>query len=315
MYEKFFGLKKEPFGAGPDPQFLYPGAQHQEALARLSYGVASHKGIIALIGATGTGKTVLATTLLKGFNANVVSAWVINSTLSSADLIKYICFDFKIALKNFDIGQMMLSLYRFLMRNYEEGRNAVLIIDDAHNLAPETLHQVRQLSNLETIKRKLVQIILLGPPILERILDQDATGQLGQRIAMRAYLGRFSEAETRAYILHRLRVAAGTEHIFEPKVFKTIYALSEGIPRLINSICDSALLSAWRDGKSVVDITVIEKMVQNRLVSAIAHPPRPAEIDLSADVSFTAATRNGLSPATGSESRFEKLDLSLLNLN
>lgn len=315
MYEKFFGFKKEPFGASPDPQFLYPGAQHQEALARLSYGVASHKGIIALTGGCGTGKTVLVTTLLKGFNSNVVSAWVVNSTLSPADLVKYVCFDFKLALKNFEIGQMLLTLYRFLMRNYEQGRNAVLIIDDAHNLAPETLYQVRQMSNLETVKRKLLQIILVGPPKLERILEQDATGQLGQRVAIRARLGRLNATETRAYILHRLRTASGSEAIFEPKVFQPIFALSEGIPRLINSVCDSALLSAYREGKSMVDLTIIERMVQNSLVNAITHPPGPAEIDLMTESRFTASAQKGLDHAKGFDALFEKLDMCLLNLN
>lgn len=268
MYTEHFGLREEPFNITPDPKFLFPSANHQEALARISHGVSMRKGIMALIGEAGTGKTTLIRTLLRGLNGNTVSAWVFNTTLQNEALISYICKDFGMKIKKGDNSDLLMELHRFLMDNYENGKNAILIVDEAQNVDSKLLEQIRQMTNLETVTQKLLQVILSGQPQLEKLLAKPELKQLSQRVSVRARLTRLSKEDTVKYIQHRLNVVGGNcQEIFEERALEAVYEVSKGIPRLINVVCDNAMIRAKMEGATSIGANTVIALVREGLLT------------------------------------------------
>lgn len=268
MYTDYFGLKEEAFNVTPDPKFLFPSKNHQEALARISHGVSMRKGIMALVGEAGTGKTTLIRTLLRGLNGNTVSAWVFNTTLQDEDLICYICKDFGLKGKKNNKSDLLMDLHRFLMETYENGKNAILIVDEAQNVDPYMLEQIRQMTNMETVTQKLLQVILSGQPQLEKHLAMPELKQLNQRVSVRAKLSRLSEADTVKYVQHRLYVAGrDCDDIFEDRALEAVYEISKGIPRLINVVCDNAMMRAQKEGVTKISSEMVVALLREGLIT------------------------------------------------
>ncbi|MGQ9560442.1 MAG: ExeA family protein [Candidatus Oleimicrobiaceae bacterium] len=270
MYTEHFGLKEIPFDVNPDPRFLFPSPDHQEALTRMMYGVKMRKGLIVLTGDAGTGKTTLLHALLRHLGDEAVSAWVFNTTLEAEDLLRYVCRDFGVRVRSENRAEMLLDLYQFLIGNFERKRNALLIVDEAQNLRAKTLEEIRLLTNLETANTKLVQILLVGQPPLEQTLLLPELRQFRQRVAVRFRLRALEPEQVRQYVMHRLRVAGAKvpQRLFAPDALAEIYRLSAGVPRLVNCICDNALLHAFVLDRGFVDAGLIRHLAQQGLLSA-----------------------------------------------
>ncbi len=264
MYNKFYGFKIKPFEITPDPKFLYLSENHREALAHLTYAIRERKGFTVLTGEVGTGKTTLVQTLLSRLNGNTKTAYIFNPKLGSTDFIHTICEDFGIGGLKKSKGQYLAQLHKFLMDCYARNENVVLIIDEAHTLEPKLLEEVRLLTNLETPRSKLLQVILIGQPELNDVLNNPQYRQLKQRISLRYHLHSLNERETEAFIKRRLKVSgAPNADIFTPKAIKEIYQYSKGIPRLINIVCDNALLTGYATDKKVIGPKIILEVIDH----------------------------------------------------
>jgi len=260
MYEQFYGLKENPFDVTPNPEYIYLGENHREALAQLLYGVKERKGFIVITGEVGTGKTTLIHYLLDKMNGNhTKTALLFNPKLAVDDFIQYILKDLGVRIQGKTKGEHLHNLHRYLLHAYQRDERVILIVDEAQGLKPELLEEIRLLSNLETSRSKLLQIVLLGQPELDKTLSQPGFRQLRQRINLRYHLQPLSEKETREYIGKRLRIAGAKEPIFTEKAIKQIHLKSGGIPRLINILCDNALLNGYAlDQKRVNERSVKE---------------------------------------------------------
>jgi general secretion pathway protein A len=280
MYLSKYNLNEEPFSTSPDPKYLYKSGVHQEALDRLVTSVSMRRGINAIIGEPGLGKSTLIRTMLHGFQSSVNYAWVFNTTLNSREIYRYICRDFGFTPSSTDLSDLLIELYTFFVKEHEKGRTAVLIIDEAQNLKPQVLEEIRQLSNLETVNKKLVQIILSGQPQLDAYLDHPTLHQLKQRISLKAVLTRLGMDDTKKYIRYRLAVAgAAREDIFTDAALNAIYDITDGVPRLINQVCDNALLETLRTDADQVDSILIAELVEKGLVTlASSAKYKPAEL-------------------------------------
>lgn len=248
MYTSFFGLNEKPFAITPDPRYLFLSERHGEALAHLVYGVTESGGFMQLTGEVGTGKTTLVRTLLQNKlpnNADV--AVVLNPRLSVIEFLETICEELGILApeNRGSVKALVDSLNQQLLRAHAEGRRVILVVDEAQNLSRDVLEQVRLLTNLETAKQKLLQIILIGQPELRDLLAREDLRQLAQRITGRYHLEPLSRDETAQYIEHRLRVAGALGEVFDSAAKREVFRLTEGVPRLINVICDRALLGAY----------------------------------------------------------------------
>ncbi len=266
MYEAYFGLKENPFTLSPDPRYLYLSPQHQEALNCLIYGIGEKKGFIVVTGGIGAGKTTLCRALLAGLDGMTASALIFNPALSDIELLKTINQEFGIRIVGRGTKKRYIdALNAFLLQNFAAGRNAVLMIDEAQNLSHSVLEQIRMLSNLETVREKLIQIILLGQPELRRLLALPSLRQLNERITVRYDLKPLSRGDIKPYIEHRL-VTAGVEkgsNSFTAGSYDLIYRLSRGIPRRINAICDRALLIAYGRDLRTIDRRLIRAAVRD----------------------------------------------------
>ncbi len=257
MYTEFFGLRENPFSLTPDPRFLFLSPTHEEALEHLLYGIRERKGFVAVTGGIGTGKTTLCRTLLGHLDENTRSALIFNPFLSDRELLETVRQEFGIPAAEPPPGPKkdhLDALNLFLLQVFRGGGNAVLIIDEAQHLSPETLEQVRMLSNLETEQEKLLQIVLVGQPELQALLSAPALKQLDERITVRCELKPLTPRDARQYIEHRLAVAGGADgrKIFSAAALRRVARCSEGIPRRINALCDRALLAAFARGKDRV---------------------------------------------------------------
>lgn len=261
MYKKYFGLRKAPFSIAPDPRYLYMSKQHREALAHLLYGIKNDAGFALLTGEVGTGKTTICRRLLERIPKNCVVAFVINPKLSVEELLATICDEFGIEYpkRKPSIKLFVDRINTYLLEAHANRQTALLIIDEAQNLSREVLEQIRLLTNLETSERKLLQIILLGQPELRDKLASPALKQLSQRIIARYHLGPLSKPDVELYVNHRLEVAGRKGEIFTRSSLDLLYTMSGGIPRVINAICDRALLGACVLGKPMVDRTILIK--------------------------------------------------------
>ncbi|MDP8248252.1 MAG: AAA family ATPase [Candidatus Tritonobacter lacicola] len=246
MYQEYFGLKKMPFSLAPDPAFLYLCRQYTEVISFMLYGIRERKGFLEITGEIGTGKTTLCRAVLNSLDPHTKSAYIFNSDLSEFELLKTIARDLGILGGETSKWDIINALNNFLLGQLEAGNNVVIIIDEAQNLKPEVLEQIRLLSNLETDQEKLLQIVLVGQPQLRAKLASPSLAQLRQRISIRYHLNPLSKGETEGYIEHRLRVAGSRGSVlFEGAAVDGIYAFSRGIPRMINVVGDKALLAAF----------------------------------------------------------------------
>ena len=265
MYEAYFGLKENPFTLSPNPQYLYLSPQHREALNCLIYGIGEKKGFMVVTGGIGTGKTTLCRALLAGLDGSTASALIFNPALSDIELLKTINQEFGIRMVGRGTKKRYLDgLNAFLMRNFAAGKNAVLMIDEAQNLSHSVLEQIRMLSNLETVREKLIQIILLGQPELRQLLALPSLRQLNERITVRYELKPLVREDVRRYIEHRLVMAGGEPNgIFTAGSYALISGLSRGIPRRINAICDRALLIAYGRDLKTIDRRIVRVAVKD----------------------------------------------------
>ena len=266
MYEAFFGLKENPFTLSPDPQYLYLSPQHREALNCLIYGIHERKGFMVIAGGIGTGKTTLCRSLLAGLDDSVATALIFNPALSDIELLKTINQEFGIRMgRGRGTKKRYLdALNAFLMDNFAMGKNAVLLIDEAQNLPHGVMEQIRMLSNLETVREKLIQIILLGQPELLRLLALPSLRQLNERITVRYDLKPIARENVRHYVEHRIAKAGGrVEAIFTPESYGPVYRASRGIPRRINAICDRALLVAYGKDRRTVDRRIVRSAIRD----------------------------------------------------
>jgi general secretion pathway protein A len=248
MYLKFFGLHEKPFAITPDPRYLFLSERHAEALAHLLYGINEAGGFVQLTGEVGTGKTTIVRSLLAQAPKNAEIALILNPRMTAPEFLLTICQELGIeppATSQQSLKDLVDTLSAHLLRAHAEGRRVVLVVDEAQNLSPEVLEQVRLLTNLETNTQKLLQIILIGQPELRELLDRNELRQLAQRITGRYHLNPLSREESCAYVLHRLRVAGATTDILSSRALAEVFRLSGGVPRVINVICDRALLGAY----------------------------------------------------------------------
>jgi general secretion pathway protein A len=260
MYCKYYGLKEAPFNVTSDPDFFFSSKKHKEAIAHLLYGISQRKGIIVLTGEIGTGKTTLCRFFLNQVGKNVKTAFILNPTLSEIQLLESIIKDFGINAGNKTKLGMILELNNFLLRESAAGNNLVLIIDEAQNLTPDLLEQIRLLSNLETEKDKLLQVILVGQPELNARLNLYDLRQLRQRIMVRYHISPLETGEIKDYINYRLKIAGSGNRIqFDNPAIDLISHFSGGTPRLINMLCDRALLAGFVQETSRIDAEIIKR--------------------------------------------------------
>ena len=248
MYLSFFGLNEKPFAITPDPRYLYLSERHAEALAHLLYGINEAGGFVQLTGEVGTGKTTIVRSLLAQTPKNAEIALILNPKMTAPEFLLTICEELGIGVPDSALGSLkdlVDILSEYLLRAHAAGHRVVLVVDEAQNLSPEVLEQVRLLTNLETNTQKLLQIILIGQPELRELLSRVELRQLAQRITGRYHLNPLSHDETAAYVRHRLRVAGATTDVFAPQALNAVFSLSQGVPRVINVICDRALLGAY----------------------------------------------------------------------
>ncbi len=264
MYNDFYNFKENPFNITPDPQFFFSGARHLEAISHLLYGIDQRKGIILVTGEIGTGKTTICRTLLNKLNEKTKTALILNPTFSDTQLLQIILNDYGIASASKNKFTLVTTLNNFLLEQSNIGNNVVLIIDEGQNLSIHQLEQIRLLSNLETTKQKLLQIILVGQPELLEKLKLPALRQLNQRISVRFHLLPLTREELNDYIFHRMQIAqedisAKGKVEFTDSAIDTIFKISEGTPRVINILCDRALLAGFTNDLRSIDKEIIHQ--------------------------------------------------------
>src|SRR5262245_6331128 len=254
MYTEFYGLREKPFSLTPDPRFLYLSASHREALAHVLYGIEQGEGFISVTGEVGTGKTTLCWTLLERLGPDTEVAFLFNPMLSGEELVRAVSAEFGLASEGLSRTQLNDQLNRFLLEQRRAGRRVLLIIDEAQNLSPQTLEEIRLLSNLETSTSKLLQILLFGQPELDAKLESRELRQLRQRISVRWALQALDAGETGEYVRHRIRTAAAGHvgELFTETALRDVHRRSGGVPRLVNLVCDRALLAGYAAGMAQV---------------------------------------------------------------
>ncbi|RTR34732.1 ExeA family protein [Shewanella atlantica] len=254
MYKAFFGLSDNPFSIAPNPHYLFLSDRHREALAHLTYGLGETGGFVLLTGEVGTGKTTVSRCLLNQLPENTDTAFILNPSLTELELLATLCDELSIEYeKDPSLKQLTDLLSSFLLANHEKGRNTVLIIDEAQHLRAEVLEQLRLLTNLETDTKKLLQVILIGQPELQQLLRRQELRQLAQRITARYHLLPLTPEEVGLYVQHRLQVAGRHEPLFNRRSIKALHKYSGGIPRLINLLCERALMAGYAQSKVPID--------------------------------------------------------------
>jgi general secretion pathway protein A len=280
MYERHFNLRERPFSLSPDPAYLYPSRGHQEALGYIRYGIEGHAGFVVLTGEIGSGKTTLLQTALRDLDQHTSVSRLVNTMLDARDLLEAILLDFGL-----DPGHgrskpyLLHDLGRFLVDQRAAGRFALLVVDEAQNLNPAALEELRMISNLETEKSKLIQILLVGQPSLRDLLEEPALEQLRQRVTVNYHLQPLDSAETAAYINHRLRQAAlGTPLEFSRDVTHLIHRYSQGVPRKINVIADAVLVFGYGEDRRTIDVDLTNIVLSELEVTGVLAPPGRASV-------------------------------------
>jgi general secretion pathway protein A len=285
MYKTFYSLKRNPFEITPDPSFLFPTRRHNEALAALYYGVRRHKGFVVLTGEVGTGKTLLLRCLLQLLrdSNDIKYAYVFNGRLSPLEFLQYITGDLGLPASGKNKSELLLQLAGYVVSRAEKKLTTVLVVDEAHHLSSDILEEIRLLTNLETAHDKLLQILLVGQPELDLKLDSVDLRQLKQRIALRSHLSALDLSETKGYIERRLQLAGSPTPslLFPQETVAAIYQYSRGIPRLINTICENALIAAYARQATAVTSEMIEVIAKDfRLGVQTRKPERNSAPDL-----------------------------------
>ena len=272
MYKTFYSLRRNPFEITPNPFFLFLTKGHTEALATLYYGISRHKGFVVMTGEVGTGKTLLVRSVLQLLkHSNVAYAYVFNSRLSSLEFLQYVAEDFGLAALGKTKNKVLLDLNKYLIARHEKKLTTVLVVDEAHHLSAEVLEEIRLLTNLETTQEKLLQILLVGQPELDEKLDSFDLRQLKQRIAVRSQLEPLDLQETTSYIQRRLQLAAAnssTGDLFPDETIAEVYRHSRGIPRVINTLCENALIGAYARQLRSVSPDIIDEVTADFRLNA-----------------------------------------------
>jgi general secretion pathway protein A len=278
MYERFYHLQKNPFEITPDPSFLFTTKKHNEALATLYYGIRRHKGFVVMTGEVGTGKTLLIRCLLHILKlSNVHHAYVFNSKLGPMEFLQYVVADFGLAATGKNKSELLLTLNRFVISRFQKGLTTLLVVDEAHHLSVEVLEEIRLLTNLETANEKLLQILLVGQPELDDKLDSVELRQLKQRSAVRSQLMPLDPEETVGYIRRRMQVAGSPtpDAVFPIETVLEIHGHSRGIPRLINTLCENALIHGYARQSVGITPAVIQEIARDFRLNVLS--PRKAE--------------------------------------
>lgn len=314
MYKEFFGLRANPFNVNPDPRYLFLTRHTEEALACLTYGIQSRKGFVLLTGEVGTGKTTLINKLLEWLRLQqVATAFVFNSRMNVPQFLDYMMADFGIPCETRSKSQILQKLYNWLLDRYRAGETAVLIVDEAQNLSDEVLEEIRMLTNLETFTEKLLQIVLVGQPELDRKLDSPHLRQLKQRVGLRCRLEPLRPDEIRGYIERRLELAGANSHgktIFSEEAIKAIHSYSKGIPRLINTLCENALVSSYAKQAKQVSQDVVEEVASDfrldETVPTLGEPEEAGTRKKALKALFQMIEElDGVAEKPGEEAKFE----------
>ena len=287
MYKSFFGLKENPFNVNPDPRYLFLTKQIEEALSGLMYGIQTRKGFITLTGEVGTGKTTLVNRLLDWLHLKrTKTAFLFNSRMNTNQLFDFIMAEFDIPCDNKSKSQQLMKLNHWLLERYRAGETAVLIVDEAQNLTFPVLEEIRLLTNLETSTEKLLQIVLSGQPELEERLKLPQLRQLRQRITLRCRTMPMTGEQTHDYIQERLRIAGGDpqQEIFSAKAIESVHYFSMGIPRVINLLCEHALINSFVEQQKIVEAKVIEDVAREFQLDEVEPLAPPASLRQEAEV-------------------------------
>ena len=297
MYETFYGLSNKPFQLNPDPSFYFGSKQHRRAKAYLDYGVSRNEGFIVITGEIGAGKTTLLRALIEGLHgSNVVVGHLVTTQLGAEDTLRMVGASFGFKVKDVPKSELLITLEAFLISQTSKGKRCLLIVDEAQNLTPKAVEELRMLSNFQFGNQALMQSFLVGQPEFREILQRPEMEQFRQRVAATCHIGPMDLDETQHYIEHRLKCAGSTgKPSFEPAAFEAIFKASGGIPRRINSLCDRLLLAGFLAGKMHLEVTdvneVVREFAQEAEVPArrMAADSTPAELSASGPISTTAA--------------------------
>jgi len=270
MYESFYGMKEKTFNLNPDPDYLYMSHGHENAYTHLEYAIAENKGFVVITGEIGSGKTTLINYLLYNLQLDIQIGLINNTNIAPSQFLRMICREFEIEVNGKDKVEAMDAFQDFLLRKYSEKNRVLLIVDEAQNLSPKTMEEIRMLSNLEAEKHHLIQMILVGQPELKYKLQRKDMQQFAQRVTVHCHLDGLSQDEVGEYIRHRLKIGeAENLDLFDNEAIDAIYENSGGIPRLINILCDTALVYGFADGLKVIDKSVLENVIEERESSGI----------------------------------------------
>lgn len=265
MYESFYGLKEKPFNLTPDPDYLYMSPGHENAYSHLEYAIQESKGFVVVTGEVGSGKTTLINYLLRKVPQAIHVGIINNTFVQPRELLKMICHEFELQTEDADKTVLLTRFYNYLLEQYAKRERVILIIDEAQNLPERSLEEIRMLSNLESEKHHLIQMILVGQPQLKEKLRRKRMEQFVQRVTVQCHLDALDEEQVESYILHRLTVAGARDlGLFDPEALKAIYKHTRGIPRLINTLCDAAFVYGYADDVKVIGQDLIEAAAQAR---------------------------------------------------
>ncbi len=287
MYKQFYGLRDIPFSLAPDPKYLFRTESLLEVFANLQYGIENGKGIVVVTGEVGTGKTTTLRSMLQSLDRSVLAAYIFNPILSTAEFFDLLAGEFRMQPQQ-SKAVMLRLLGNVLMSRHSQGLRTVLVVDEAHLLPHHLLEEIRLLSNFETNREKLLQVILCGQPELHELLGQPELRQLKQRVSLKCSIKTLTPHETGEYIRWRLRIAGCTnENLFEPEAIKMVHRFSSGIPRIINNICDNAMLTGFSEGSSRITNAIINDIVDVLDLTSI-------EIVSAKTIAETVIQREGL---------------------
>lgn len=317
MYRYFYGINDFPFGACPDPRFLYKMPHVQEALACLQYGIASRKGFVVMTGEVGTGKTTLLKSVLSSFTDRRIStAFVFNPRLETLDFLEFVLADFGIPTNSHGRAGMpqtksgmLMQLNRWLIDRFRNGELCAIVVDEAQNLSWELLEEIRLLTNLETSSEKLVQIVLSGQPELEEKLRDPSVRQLRQRISLWCRTRPLTADETKAYVTNRLRIVGATQPIFAPDAVQVIHQYSKGIPRVINLICEHAMISAYVEQIKPIPARIVESVCRELDLDSVPFVLSPMAMAAMPDEPVPTAVSSPMNPTVNSTEILKDIEL------
>lgn len=314
MYESFYNLKEKPFDLHPDPEYLFMSQGHDNAYTHLEYAIAENKGFVIITGEIGSGKTTLINFFLHKIKQDIQIGLINNTFAPLRNFTKMICREFELDIEGMDKIGMLDLFHEFLLKQFARQKRVVLIIDEAQNLTPEAMEEIRMISNLEAEKHYLIQMILVGQPELKYKLQRRDLEQFAQRVTVHCHLGPLNREETFRYIRHRLKVAgAPRQNIFRKSAIEVIFKYSGGIPRLINILCDTALVYAYADTRKTVDKKIVENVIRSREAGGIfsAEPFEEPGTDSAGGASVPAQAA-GISEQAEKELRIMGQRISLL---